>query len=93
MNSVEYEAPAYPVKILYLGVALACIGFLGIFFPSESVSTAGGFFIGSGVLTLLAGLYYRSSTLRLHTPNKSYEFSTRDDSIQNVAHALRGYEN
>lgn len=92
VNSVEYEAPTYPVKILYLGVALACTGFLGIVVPFESATGVGVSLIGIGAFTLMFGLYYRSSTLRLHTPNKSYEFSTQDDSIQDVAHALRGYE-
>ena len=98
VDSIQYRAPSYPTRYLYWCVGCFCLSIL-----LYALSGAGGdlgaisvilsviFFLSALVIGAL-GLLYMRSMLILTTSNKSFEFVSNDDSLANIAHALRGYE-
>lgn len=96
VNSIEYEAPKYPTDYLYWGTGLICSSILlftamSIFdFPLFILPIVG--FL-SGIGTLILGYFLQRSVLTLHTPNSTFEFTSSDDRLTSIAHALRGHEN
>ena len=96
VNSIEYDAPQYPRDYLYWGVGLICASIL--LFTIVSVVQAPLMILPviaflSGVATLILGFLLQRAVLTLHTPNSSFEFTSKDESLTNIAHALRGHEN
>ncbi|WP_238705309.1 hypothetical protein [Natrinema pallidum] len=95
VNSIEYEAPRYPRDYLYWGCGLICgsillFTVLSIFqIPLLGLAVIG--FL-SGVAVLIVGFLLRRAVLTLHTPNSSFEFTSKDERLTNIAHALRGRE-
>lgn len=99
VNSVEYNSPSYPTRYALIGIAEIIFAALIYISPSFSnLLTQSDAQIGAmvmitlGVATMALGLLFRRGILKLHTPNKTYEFAASNDSLQDIVHALRGYE-
>jgi hypothetical protein len=92
VNSVEYNAPSYPIRYAYWGIGEICLSFLVALIPHEVSNVGAIMLFVAGMATMLAGLLFRRGVLKLHTPNKTYEFATNNSSLEQIVHALRGYE-
>jgi hypothetical protein len=97
VNSIEYSGPSYPRNYLYSGGFFALLAILS--WISGSVLDSGPDLTGLavicgviGVVTLGWGLFVRRATIKLRTPNKTYEFASKDNSLKSIGHALRGHE-
>ena len=98
VDSIEYRAPSYPVRFLYWAAGCFCLFLL---FASFSLvgGQLGGFASFASVISFIlsfsiavTGLVYRRSMLTLSTSNRTFEFVSRDDSLADIAYALRGHE-
>jgi hypothetical protein len=96
VNSVEYKLPSYPEENLNYGVIGLAIGMIFHLFSNEMPlgigEEIGLLAIGASILIFLIGFLFRRRVLQLHTPNKTYTFATKDSSVEQVVHAVRGYE-
>lgn len=88
VDSVEYRAPKMPRTYLYAGIVALGIGLFAS--GLDSGLSMLGFL--SGLMLLGVAYWLRTSVLALHTPSKTYEFRSRDDSLVEIAHALRARE-
>ncbi|WP_323190887.1 hypothetical protein [Halostella sp. PRR32] len=96
INSVEYKLPSYPEEYLNYGLIELLIGLI-LYSLSDRIPMGIGEELGLFVIviagiTFILGLLFRRRVLYLHTPNKTYSFATKDASIEQIAHAVRGYE-
>jgi len=96
VNSVEYRLPTYPEEYLNYGVIGLAIGVILYLFSGEIPvgigEEIGMLAIGASILIFMIGILFRRRVLQLHTPNKTYTFATKDSSIEQIVHAVRGYE-
>ncbi|WP_224447009.1 hypothetical protein [Haloprofundus salilacus] len=104
VNSIEYTSPSYPKRYLMMGIGIAAgsllLIVLGAIFgeiPDAGVFSALFFVLGIpgfiyGIVVLGYGFLLRRAVLRVHTPNKSYEFSSKDTNLDQIGHTIRGYE-
>ena len=88
VDSFRYRAPSMPKAYLYSGIIFLVFAVLGrSSFPGYSTLA---FLIGP--VLLATGYWLRTSTLTLNTPSESYEFISRDNSLEEIAHTLRDRE-
>lgn len=98
VNSIEYEEPSYPLEYLYwaiLGmISAAVISTVGPEFIAEQelIILLSGLLTFGGLGTIAVGYLYMRHQLRIHTPSKSYEFSSSSGSLSHIAHAVREHE-
>lgn len=102
VNSFEYSAPGYPKRYLAYGLGLLLFGLvlgtIGPLLAAEELITSStmwiicGCIIFSGGITLVQGHSLRRSVLKIHTPNKSYEFYSKEHRLDEIGHTVRGYE-
>jgi len=102
VNSFEYSAPGYPKRYLGYGLGslllafvLGSIGTILVIeeiIPSTLVWIICGFLVLGGVVTLVQGHFMRRALLKVHTPNKSYEFYSKESRLDEIGHTVRGYE-
>jgi len=92
VNSVEYIAPSYPMRYLLWGVGEICLSILVSLLPFDFSNIGFLMLFFAGMATIGAGFLFRRGVLKVHTPNKTYEFATNNSSLENIVHALRGYE-
>ena len=95
VTAMEYSAKRYPRS--YLGAVIA-FGFLGGLLlmigtlSDVNVAIVGG--AGSlpvSILLLVLGLFLWRESLRVHTPKKTFNFTSHDD-LADMAHMIRGQE-
>ena len=98
VNSIEYSEGGYPTGFLLWGFV---IGFLGgatfVISPLGPLTNEIGIVVGIvsmivSLSLLLFGLLFRDSTLKVHTPNKTYEFYAKEKGLDKIAHSVRGHE-
>lgn len=97
VDSIEYSAPSYPSKYLYLGGGFCLLALLGIVvdYVAESLPDLMPFAVVlavTGIGILGVGLFLKRSTIKFRTPNTTYEFASKDGTLKDIAHALRGHE-
>ena len=104
VNSIEYSGPSYPTKYLNQGLAAMVIGvvvLVGRGAIAEALSAPGfgtllqfigGFILLAGIGTLVWGFFLRRATLKVHTPSKTYEFSSKESNLDEIGHTVRGFE-
>lgn len=102
VNSIEYSAPRFPKRYIKYGLGslllALVIGSIGSILVTEGILSitpvwvACGFLILGGIVTLVQGHFMRRSVLKIHTPNKSYEFYSKESQLDEIGHAVRGYE-
>ena len=98
VDSIEYRAPSYPTQFLYWTVGLFCVFILSLILSNAEGMLGSLSLVVSMVSALSAvaigvvGLLYQRSILTLNTSNQTFEFSSTDDTLADIAHALRGYE-
>lgn len=88
VDSFGYQAPTMPRAYLYSGILALLFAIVGRGVYPEYSTLA--FVIGP--VLLLTGYWLRTSVLTLHTPSETYEFKSRDNSLEEIAHALRDRE-
>lgn len=88
VDSFRYRAPVMPKAYLYSGIILLVFAVLGRS-SFEAYSTL-AFVVGP--VLFATGYWLRTSTLTVNTPSESYEFQSRDDSLEDIAHSLRDRE-
>lgn len=98
VNSIEYSEGGYPVEyflwsfiIGFLGVAAFVVSPIGPVSEPIGLAFAGIAVMISFGLTLY-GFLLRDSTLKVHTPNKTYEFYAKEEGLDKIAHSVRGHE-
>ncbi len=96
VNSVQYKLPSYPDNFASAGVAGLVIGassyFLHQLLNIEIAEIIAMISVSIGLIILLLGLLFRRRVLHIHTPNISYTFSGKDESLEQIIHAVRAYE-
>lgn len=98
VDSIQYQRPTYPSEFLYGFAALFCASIiLGIISwiggeIGSTFRTLGWVSFVLSLIVLAVGFLFRRSKLTLNTSNKTFKFVSRDDSLINIAHALRGHE-
>ncbi|WP_058364892.1 hypothetical protein [Haloparvum sedimenti] len=102
VNSIEYSEPQYPQRYLNWGLAgifggllIAAFGILvdgGIPIPNSAMWILSSIFVLAGVGVLVQGYLLRRGSLDVHTPNKTYTFTSDEDGLAEIGHTLRGYE-
>lgn len=98
VNSIEYEPDAYNrqyIAVGIIGVAIAVLSqVVGPSLVDESaVLNAISVLSGAiGAVLLGVGLLLERHKLSIHTPSKSYRFSSTSSELEDVAHAIRGHE-
>ena len=98
VNSIEYSEGGYPMEYLLAGIFSGIIG-LGVRYLAPFGPLTGdiGNFIGvlGGIVAaclLVYGFLLRDSQLKVHTPNKTYEFYAKEKGLDKIAHSVRGHE-
>lgn len=98
VNSIEYKPDAFNRQYVISGIIALGIAFLS-FTIGPALFGNGSFLRLVGVISGMIGLgliivaaVMRRNTLEIHTPSKSYTFSSRTKKLENVAHAIRGHE-
>ena len=104
VNSIEYSGPSYPTSYLNQGLVIMVIGLLllvgrgGIAGALSTPGLAtvalvlGGFFLLLGLATFVWGYFLRRATLKVHTPSKTYEFSSKESDLDEIGHTVRAFE-
>lgn len=98
VNSIEYTGQSYPKRYLHWGIGESLVGLsllvLGTLLTefSTPVIGFGGLLLLIGIITLIMGLFLRRSILRVHTPNRSYKFTSKNSNLDEIGHTIRGYE-
>lgn len=93
VTAIEYVGPSYPKFYLNWGVGFLLAG--AVLWAARNVELIVGLeYLGVtallvGVALLGSGHFLRRATVQLHTPNKTYEFSTSDDALADVGPAIR----
>lgn len=98
VNSIEYSEGGYPVEyflwefiIGFLGIAAFVISPVGPLTEEIGFALAGAsLFLGVGLT--LYGFILRDSTLKVYTPNRTYEFYAKETGLDKIAHSVRGHE-
>ena len=98
VNSIEYSEGGYPIEYFLYGFI---VGFLSaaayVMSPVGPLTNEIGVVIG-GIGMMIAfgialyGFILRDSTLKVHTPNKTYEFYAKETGLDKIAHSVRGHE-
>lgn len=98
VNSIEYTGLSYPARYLQWGIGGLLVG-IGLFAFGTLLTEFSGPIFGLsglillvGIATLIMGFFLRRSVLRVHTPNKSYTFASKDSNLDEIGHTIRGYE-
>ena len=94
----EYSEGGYPNEYFAWGLlsTLLAIGVL-MFTPIGPISEDIGMMLGvlggiTGVGLWAWGFLLRSSSLKVHTANKTYSFYAKESGLDNIAHSVRGHE-
>lgn len=99
--AVEMDPPSLPTDWLAGGVVALVTGLvlLALQGPIQSntglgvVALVGGvMFIVGGVALFVWAILNRRGRLVVHTPAESYRFTSSEDELENVVHAVRGQE-
>ncbi|MFC3957874.1 hypothetical protein [Halovivax cerinus] len=99
VNALEYRKPEYPGDYLGGGLLAASLA-VGVFSMgtildhplTEIAPILGVLFAVVGVVLIAVGYFRKGAKMTLHTGNTSFEFISKDESLQDVARALRAYE-
>lgn len=99
VNAIQYRSPSFPTRYMIWG-AIGLVGALLAWTvfpefvdeePIRFALTFGGVF--GGVVSLFVGLLLmRRHELEVHTPAQSFDFSSSDAELGQIAHAVRGHE-
>jgi len=102
VNSIKYRDEGYPMRYLGYGLVGVLLGIvvwfvrffleLGAMVPGELGWLFVGIFVLSGLGTWIQGLFMRRSSLKVFTPNKTYEFYSKEAGLDEIGHAVRGHE-
>lgn len=102
VNSIKYRDEGYPIRYLGYGLGGLFVGFLvwfvrfsleiGAMFPESLTWIVVGSLALGGLGTLIQGYFMRRSSLKIHTPNKTYEFYSKKAGLDEIGHAVRGHE-
>lgn len=98
VDSIEYRAPSYPTQFLYWAVGMFCVFVLSLVLTNAEGVFGDIALLASMVAALsavaigVAGFLFQRSMLTLNTSNRTFEFSSTDETLAEIAHALRGYE-
>lgn len=86
VTAMEYSAKRYPESYLQWGGLMLILGLLGIAIAATAdlPMIIGGIVAAAGGATLLFGLFLRRASLRIHTPKKTFNFTSRDDLLRSV---------
>ena len=95
IDAFEFREPEYPEKFS-LGILPGSGGFLLWTFVEqgnndlpEVLGNVGLILVAIGIVVVLAGYFFRRSSLKIHTGATSFEFTSRDSSIQAFPANLR----
>ena len=98
VNSIEYSEGGYPTEYLLWGLGIGLLGGAAfILSPLGPLTNETGAAVGilsviTSIIVLLYGLLMRDSNLKVHTPNKTYEFYAKEKGLDTIAHSVRGHE-
>lgn len=93
VTAMEYSAKRYPRNYLYGGIVLALLGVAleamagATPLPAEVSGIVG---LG-GALLLILGAFLQRASLKIHTPNKTFNFTSSTD-LADMAHMIRAQE-
>jgi hypothetical protein len=93
IDSMEYEPPKYDMNYFYSGLVFLIIGFCGMIGgivvneePLVWFSALSGV-VGLGIV--LVGFLYRRSSLKIHTPKRTFEFESNNQDLVEVIRTIR----
>jgi len=104
VHAIEYGDLSYPTEYLNWGLGTMILGLilLTIWGVVEYIFSELGFetllffvsgvVLSSAIVILLWGYFVRRATLKIHTSNKSYEFTSEQNNLDEIAHTVRAYE-
>jgi len=98
VNSIEYSEGGYPTEYLLWGFIIGLLGGAALIMSplgpltNEIGSAVGMISAITLIILLLYGLLMRDSKLKVHTPNKTYEFYAKEKGLDTIAHSVRGHE-
>lgn len=96
VDAIEYSGKRYPESYLQWGGLMTVFGLLAFAITTTLDIPEMGRLITmvvtvAGIATLGFGLFLRRASLRLHTPNKTFNFTSRED-LADMAHMIRAQE-
>jgi len=93
VTAMEYSAKRYPESYLQVGGLLTVVGLAWFVLAGvvDLPEMIGAIVAVAGVAALVFGLILRRASLRIHTPNKTFNFTSRED-LSNMAHMIRARE-
>lgn len=98
VNSIEYSEGGYPSEYFAWGLLSALLAIVAVIFTpigpiSEDIGTMLAVVAGLASVGLWAwGFLLRSSSLKVHTANKTYSFYAKESGLDKIAHSVRGHE-
>ena len=94
VTAMEYSAKRYPQSYLYTALGFLALALVLVVAEQAVPAVPSGTSVGAAVISLLIlviGLVLRRASLRIHTPNKTFNFTSRND-LADMAHMIRGQE-
>jgi hypothetical protein len=94
VTAMEYSAKRFPQSYLYTALGFLALAIVLVIAEEAIPAVPSGAGVGAAVISLVlivSGLFLRRASLRVHTPGKTFNFTSRDD-LDKMAHMVRAQE-
>ena len=94
VTAMEYSAKRFPQSYLYTALGFLALALVLVVLEGAVPVIPTGASMGAAVISLVlvaAGLFLRRASLRIHTPGKTFNFTSRED-LAEMAHMVRAQE-
>jgi len=94
VTAMEYSAKRFPQSYLYTALGFLALALVLVVVEQAVPAVPSGTSVGAAVISLailVIGLFLRRASLRIHTPGKTFNFTSRED-LAEMAHMVRAQE-